>query len=202
MDNSDRSVEHHSFMEKLIAYFLQFGNLTEDDISALINKFQVLHLQKEGYLSKAGKVPKQVGFIISGVIRMFNYNDQGDEVTTYFIDENRLVVDYARFESGAVAPDYLQAATDCTVLIIDKKDWDALFDLIPAWREIVNNAVKHAFQIHLERRTSLVTENAKDRYLSFLKQFPMLANRVSQTHIASYLGITRFSLSRIRKSIR
>jgi CRP-like cAMP-binding protein len=189
-------------MKEFIEFISQFGSLSEVEIDFIRTKGKELKLRKNEYFSEAGKIPKQLGFVVKGVIRICNYDDKGEEITTYFVDESRLVVDYENFESDSVSSDYLQAVTDCKLIVFDKTDWEALYDTIHGWDKVVTRAVQKAFQIHLERRTALVTQDASARYLSFMEKFPRLANRVPQAYIASYLGITRFSLSRIRKNIR
>ena len=72
-------------MEELIEYILQFGNLNKQQIELVISKGQILQLKKEDYFSEAGKIPKQVGFIIEGVIRGCYYNNKGEEITRCFI---------------------------------------------------------------------------------------------------------------------
>lgn len=189
-------------MKELIDYISQFGNLSKQQIGLITSKAIELGLRKGEYFSEAGKIPRQIGFVVKGVIRICCYDNKGREITKYFIDENRLVVDYDNFETELVSSDYLQAVTDCKLIVFSKQDWEELYKTIADWDKIVAKAVQKAFQIHLERRTALVSEDAVTRYLSFLEKFPTLANRVSQADIASYLGVTRFSLSRIRKNIR
>lgn len=188
-------------MKELIEYILQFGNLNKQQINLITSKATELELRKNEYFSEAGKIPKQVGFVVKGIIRICSYGNEGEEITKYFIDENRLVVDYENFDANLVSSDYLQAVTDCKLIVFSKRDWEELYNTIIGWDKIVSKAVQKAFQIHLERRTALVSEDAVTRYLSFIEKFPTLVNRVPQAHIASYLGITRFSLSRIRKNI-
>ncbi len=189
-------------MNELIEYLLQFGNLNKQQTDIITSKATELKLQKGGYFSEAGKIPKQVGFVVKGVIRIYCYDNNGGEITKYFVDENRLVVDYENFEANLVSSDYLQAVTDCKLIVFSKQNWEELYHTITDWDKIITKAVQKAYQIHLERRTALVSEDAVTRYLSFLEKFPTLANRVPQAYIASYLGVTRFSLSRIRKNIR
>lgn len=189
-------------MKELIEYFLQFGNLNKQQIDFITSKATELKLRKNEYFSEAGKIPKQVGFVVKGVIRICCYDNKGKEITKYFIDENRLVVDYENFEANLVSSDYLQAVTDCKLIVFSKQDWNELYNTMIDWDKIVSKAVQKAFQVHLERRTALVSEDAVTRYLSFIEKFPTLANRVPQAYIASYLGVTRFSLSRLRKNIR
>lgn len=189
-------------MEELIEYILQFGNLNEQQIELIRKKATETKLRKNEYFSEAGKIPKQIGFVVKGIIRICYYNNNGEEITKYFIDENRLVVDYPNFEANMESSDYLQAVTECKLIVFSRQDWEELYKTINDWDRIVTKAVQKAFQQHLERRSALVSEDATTRYLSFIEKFPTLSNRVPQAYIASYLGITRFSLSRIRKNTR
>ncbi len=189
-------------MEDLIAYFLQFGNLNQQQIAFISKKATKLELRKDDYFSEAGKIPRQVGFILEGILRVCYYNNKWEEITKYFVDEHNLIVDYQHFEAGIAASDYVQAVTTCKLLVFSKKDWEDLSKTILVWDAIVNKIVQKALMEKLERRSPLVEQDATTRYLSFLEKFPKLANRIPLSYLASYLGITQSSLSRIRRKIR
>lgn len=189
-------------MEELIKYILQFGDINQQQINLISKKVTELQLRKGDYFSEAGKIPRQVGFILEGVFRVCYYNNKGEEITKYFIDENHLIVDYQHFEAKIIASDYVQAVTDCKLLVFSKEDWEDLSKTILVWDAIVNKIVRKALTEKLERRSPLVEQDATTRYLSFLDKFPNLANRIPLSYLASYLGITQSSLSRIRKNIR
>ncbi|MFC4209870.1 cyclic nucleotide-binding domain-containing protein [Pedobacter petrophilus] len=189
-------------MKEFIDYLLQFGNLNTHQIDLIKGKAKVIYIQKDEYFSEAGKIPKQVGFILEGVVRFLYYNNKGKEITQYFIDENNFVSDQQRFEAQVVASEYIQAVTDCKLLVFSKKDWDEIGNTIVGWHHITELIVKNCLLKTIERRSPLVSEDATSRYNSFIEQFPGLVNRVPLSHIASYLGITQQSFSRIRKNIR
>ena len=189
-------------MKTFIDYILQFGNLNKQQTDLIISKADMLELHKDEYFSEAGKIPKQVGFIIEGVLRFCYYNNKGQEITHHFIDENNFVSDQQKFEAQVVASEYIQAVTDCKLLVFSKKDWDEIGNTIVGWSDITGLIVKNCLLKTIERRSPLVSEDATTRYLSFFEHFPTLVNRVPLSHIASYLGITQQSLSRIRKNIR
>jgi len=189
-------------MQEFVNYILQFGNLNKQQIDFIMSKTKTLELHKDEYFSEAGKVPRYVGFVIEGVLRFCYYNNKGEDITQYFIDENNFVSDQQRFESQMVASEYIQAVTDCKMLIFSKKDWDEIGNTIVGWHAITGLIVKNCLLKTIERRSPLVSEDATTRYLSFIEQFPGVVNRVPLSHIASYIGITQQSLSRIRKNIR
>lgn len=189
-------------MKAFIDYILQFGNLNQQQTDLIMSKAKILELHKDDYFSEAGKIPRQVGFIFEGVVRFCYYNNTGQEITHHFIDENNFVSDQQKFEAQVVASEYIQAVTDCKLLAFSKKDWDDIGNTIVGWYAITDLIIKNCLLKTIERRSPLVSEDATTRYLSFMENFPALINRVPLSYIASYLGITQQSLSRIRKNIR
>jgi len=189
-------------MKALIDLILQFGDLNKQQIDLILSKAKTLELKKDEYFSEAGKVPRHVGFVLEGVFRFCYYNNKSEEITNYFIDEGNFVVDNQKFELQLEASEYVQAVTDCKVLIFTKKDWDDLSNTIIGFEMIKANVVKKCLMVAMERRSPLVSEDATSRYLSFIETFPTLVNRIPLSYVASYLGITQQSLSRIRRNIR
>jgi CRP-like cAMP-binding protein len=188
-------------MNDLIAYILQFANLNKEQVDLIISKATEIELRKDDYFLEAGKIPRQIGFIVSGVIRACFYNNTGEEITRCFIPDNNLVVDHDSFESKVASAVYLQASTDCKLIVFSKKDWDDLSQVIVDWDSIKNKMIQKCMY-QILTKTPTISQDASTRYLEFLENFPTLANRVALSHIASYLGITQQSLSRIRKNIR
>ncbi|HEY0297938.1 MAG TPA: Crp/Fnr family transcriptional regulator [Arachidicoccus sp.] len=189
-------------MKVFIEYILQFGNLNQQQIDFILKKTKELELRKDEYFSEAGKVPKYCGFIVEGVIRICYYNNKGEEITKYFLDENSVVSDYFNFMESLVASEYLQAVTDCKLLVFSKQDWKEISDTIVDWDNILNKMIQKFLFQKLNKKGQLIEQDATTRYLTFIEKFPTLVNRVPLSYIASYLGITQSSLSRIRKNIR
>lgn len=185
-------------MKELIDYILQFGTLNKQQIELISRKATEKELPKNEYLVEAGKMFKEVVYIREGIVRICYYNNKGDEITKYFIDENHL---FANPYKGEPMTEYIQAITDCKLIIFSQPDWNELSNTIVGWDEIVNKIRQKGLTEKLDRRSSLVAQDATTRYLTFLEKFPTLTNRVPLSYIASYLGITRQSLSRIRKNI-
>ena len=188
-------------MEKLIEYILQFGNLNKQQIALITDKVTEIELLKDAYFSEAGKIPQQVGYVIEGVIRGCYYNNKGEEITRCFIPENNLAVDYPNFEANSTSAEYLQASTDCKLIVFSKQNWEELSHTIVGWDNIKNKMVQQCLY-QKSRKNPVISNDATTRYLEFLKNYPTLVNRIALSHIASYLGITQQSLSRIRKNIR
>ena len=189
-------------MEPFINYLLKFGNLNTQQLDFITGKAEIMELHKEDYFTEAGKIPRHVGFILEGVVRFCYYNNKGEEITHSFVEENNFVSDQQRFDAQVVASEYIQAETNCKLLIFSKRNWDDIANTIVGWEAITGLILKNCLLKAIERRSPLVSEDAATRYQSFISQFPGLINRVPLSHVASYLGMTQQSLSRIRKNVR
>lgn len=188
-------------MKELLEYILQFGHLNKQQIDLVTSKARELNLQKDEYFSEAGKTPRQVGFIVDGVIRGCYYTNKGEEVTRCFVSENSLVVDYINFGANSASSEYLQACTDCKLMVFSKQSWEELSQTIVGWDTIKNKMVQICMY-QKSRKSPVISQDATTRYLEFMENYPSLINRVPLAYVASYLGVTQQSLSRIRKNIR
>ncbi|GGD27831.1 Crp/Fnr family transcriptional regulator [Hyunsoonleella pacifica] len=184
-------------MEEFIEYILQYGNLNQQQIDLISKKAKEIKLCKEQYFVEAGSVLKQVGFVLDGILRICYYNNKGDEIAKIFIEEHHLLFNL----NNVPSTEYIQAATDCKLLVFSNSDWNEISDTIIDWKNIIQRITNKALSQKLERVSPLVSQNATTRYLEFMKKYPMLANRIPLSYIASYLGITQQSLSRIRRNI-
>ncbi|PIF45053.1 CRP-like cAMP-binding protein [Chryseobacterium sp. 52] len=188
-------------MKELFDFILRFGNLNPQQIDFIASKAQETVLPKDEYFSEAGKIARQVGFVVNGIMRVCYYDNKGEEITKYFIEENNLVVDLESFDNEICSSSYVQAVTDCTLIVFQRKDWLELLQTIVGWETIVHKIISRALMQKVERRSPLVSEDATTRYLKFMEIYPTVVNRIPLSYIASYLGITQSSLSRIRKNI-
>ncbi len=189
-------------MKELFDFILRFGNLNQQQIDFIWSKATEIEIPKDSYFSEAGKIARRVGFIKEGIIRVVYYDKDGEEVTKYFIEEHNLVVDLESFDNEIPSSSYVQAITDCKVIVFSRKDWLELLQTIVGWETIVGKIISRALLMKVERRSPLVSEDATTRYLKFLEIYPTVVNRIPLSYIASYLGVTQSSLSRIRKNIK
>lgn len=189
-------------MDEFLAYLLQFSSLNQRQLDLIAGKATTLSLPKDAYLLEAGQVARQVGFVLEGVIRICYYDNKGQEITRNFIDEHRLATDLRGLEHGLASAEYLQAVTDCRLLVFTKRDWDELAQTIVGWNDIMNRIMAQHLREKLARISPMVTQDATTRYQEFLENYPRLANRIPLVYLASFLGMTQSSLSRIRKNIR
>lgn len=185
-------------MEEFIKYLLQFAHLNPKQIDLIISKAEETELYKGKYFAEEGKILQQVGFILDGIFRIWYYNDKGEEITKIFIEEKHLLFNLKNVPSA----EYIQAATDCKLLVFSNAGWKEISDTIPEWESMIHKITNAALVQKLKRVSPLISQDATTRYLEFMEKYPTLVNRIPLSYIASYLGITQQSLSRIRKTIR
>jgi CRP-like cAMP-binding protein len=188
-------------MEALINYLLQFGHLNQQQTDLVKSKGIFKEIKKDEYYAEAGKIPREVAFLTEGIIRVCYYNNQGNEITKYFIDENNFVVDINSYNQHIPSSEYAHAITDCKMIVFSKEDMKELSMTIIPWDDIINKITAKALIEKVNKISPMMGEDATERYLNFFKKFPNIANRVPLSYLASYLGITQSSLSRIRKNI-
>lgn len=189
-------------MDTFIEYILQFGNLNQQQIDLIKSKAIEKELRKDEFYWEAGKAVKQIGFLTDGILRVYYYNNKGDEITRYFVDNKHLILSGNTDDKLFIPSEYLQAITDCKMVVFLKQDWLDLSETIICWDNIIQKIIAKHHTEKLKKRSDLVSQDATARYLDFMEKFPTLVNRIPLAYIASYLGITASSLSRIRKNIR
>ncbi len=189
-------------MESLMNYILQFGQLNQQQIDLVKSKAVLKTLKKDSYYQEAGKIPREIIFLTKGIFRICYYDNKGNDITKYFMDENRFVADINCYNQGIPSTEYIQAVTDCEYLAFSKSAMDELSMTIIGWDLIVSKITAKGLADKLMRISTMLVEDGTERYVNFLENFPGLANRIPLSQLASYLGITQSSLSRIRKNMR
>ncbi|QEE50103.1 Crp/Fnr family transcriptional regulator [Flavobacterium alkalisoli] len=188
--------------QPLIDFLLQFGDLNKQQTD-LIKASVTERTYKAGdYFMEAGQVAREIAFTLDGIFRVCYYDNNGNEVTRYFLEEGTFMADMESYNCQLPSTSYVQSVTDSKILILSKAVMDNLSQTIIIWDNIIHKITTKGMAQKVQRLSSMFPQDATERYLSFLEKFPNLANRVPLQYIASYLGITKHSLSRIRKNIR
>lgn len=188
-------------MDQLIKYLLQFGNFNQHQINLIKNNVIPRSIHKGDYFSEAGKVSNEVAFIVDGIFRVTYYNKEGEEITKFFVEENRFAVDINSYFNLLPSSEYIQAMTDMELLIISRERMEMLSNTILLWDGVVNKIANKAMIEKFNKTSMMLAEDAKTRYLNFHTRFPTLTNRIPLQYLASYIGVTKHTLSRLRKEI-
>ena len=186
-----------SSLSALVETIRQIIPLHEKDTTLIHTLFQPLLLAKGDYFVQPGQVCPYVGFIQTGLMRYF-VNQDGDEKIYSFGLENDFVCDYESFLSREPCLRAVQAIEDSSVVVISFASLQRLFAELTYGERFGRVVIEQVFVKTIGQLVSLYTDSPEVRYQAFLDEYPTLPTRITQYHIASYVGVKPQSLSRIR----
>jgi CRP-like cAMP-binding protein len=152
------------------------------------------------YLLREGEIPWRIFFIEKGCLRTA-INSHGKDVTTQFFLEGSAVASIEGFRTNCPSPISIRAVEQSTVLVLLKTDFDKILHDLPDAKDFLLELAFRRFMDYSHLFTSYLTQTPRQRYLALLKEHPEIVQRIPQHYIASYLGITPVSLSRIRNRL-
>ena len=175
-----------------------FVALSDNDWNLLVPQLDILHLRKGENFAEEGKKARTIGLVLQGNLRHF-YTKDGEEKTTYFYFENHFIASYISCITDTPSQLTIQAITDAELVTFPYKVLLKLYETSHAW-ERFGRLIAEYLAIGLEERmTSLLMLSPEERYAALLNgNKKKILERIPQHYIASYLGITPVSLSRIR----
>lgn len=182
--------------------YLKSTNLISLETAAEIaNHFESKLILKNQKLLEEGTVSDEYIFLEKGFMRAYAHDTEGNEVTTNFYFPNDVVFEVASFFNRTKSKENIQALTDCVGWYITYEQLNRLFHTLPEFREFGRSVLVKGFSDLKTRMLSMITETAEERYVFLLKSNPEIFQQAPLKNIASFLGITDTSLSRIRKEI-
>ena len=187
--------------EKLIEHLRQKINLTENEASIIVSKLKSRTYLKGQYIVQEGDVCKYQTFVLSGKVRTFYLDENGNEHIIAFGIENWWIGDICSFTTQTSAEFNTHCLENTTVLQITYKDMQELYDLVPQLDRYFRLIIQKAYGNMSKRIVRNHSMSAKERYTVFVETYPEIVNRVPQYMVASYLGITKEFLSKIRKEL-
>ena len=193
--------ENNNDLDLLISVIRRIAPISETDIELLIPILQTKSVKKNAYLSKQGEVSRNVYFLLSGFFRMYYVDREGVEINYRFADKANFIVDFQSFLTEKPSHFYWQAMQDSRLLVLPNESIQKIYSLSPAWNNFGRLLAEHVYLQLNERVELLLFMNPEERYVHLQKSQPELISKVSQFHLASYLGIKPESLSRIRKRL-
>lgn len=189
-------------MNQLIAYLKLLRHISTEDAQIISSHFEHKAFKEGDYLFKGdGRVCRELFFLCKGVLRIVSVNDKGVELTHYFYKENQLSTILQSFNDEVPTSAAIQASCDAEVLAISKSRLLELYKQLPYMKEVIDQQNQLRLIEKINIRNTYLGEDAENQYKLFIMQNPDIALRVPLKDIASYLGITPQSLSRIRKNI-
>jgi len=186
----------------LIDFLKLLRYISEEDEAIIATCFEHKFFKEGDFLFKGHRICTELFFVCKGVLRIVTNNDKGIDITHFFYKENQICTILQSFNEATPTDPGIQAACDAEVLVITKSKLLALYEQLPYMKEIIDKINQQHLIEKVRIRNSYLGEDAENQYKLFIMQQPDIALRVPLKDIASYLGITPQSLSRIRKNIR
>lgn len=187
--------------EDIKFYLGIFKGLTLSDLTELFNMAQTKRILANGVYIDQGSVSKKLGFIRKGLIRAYHIKENGDDVTLMLRWENQFVASHDNIILNQPSRFIYQALEDTVIMELDYPRIESILDNNPKLSSHRNIFLLRMLAEALERMESFVLLSPEERYLQLLKEKPDIVNRVHNKYLATLLGITPVSLSRIRQRI-
>ncbi len=183
----------------LRTFISKYAIFSDNELEAITTRFKSKVVKRNHYLLKKGDTCKDLVFVQKGCLRLYYLKDE-IEVSVWFAFPHSSAIEIYSFISGSPTNYFLQAVEDSEVLYLPKKELNKLYGSLPKMQEMMRNFWEDVILNLLIRFTALQTDSAEQRYLDLLEK-PTYLETIPQKYLASYIGVTPTSLSRIRKQI-
>lgn len=185
-------------VEPLLDYFTRLIPLNKEEKELVIQKFHPRLYRKKQYVLQEGDVCRQMNFVVRGCLRMYKIDDEGGSHILQFAAENNWITDLGSFYSEKPSELTIDALEDTMVLKIAHDDLITIYTQAQKFHRIFRVLIENSYVSLQKRLLQTISSTAEDRYQYFIDTWPHLINRLPQTQIASFLGITPEFLSRLR----
>ncbi len=175
--------------------------LSPEDLEIIRNLHQKIVIPKGYHFIREGEPSSEYHVLISGLIRSYVYDFKMNEITTGFFGKGEIVIEVVSLFERTPSKENIHAVTDCVCWRIDYENFQRLFHSNDAFSEWGRTWMTRCFFQLKQRTVSMITDTASDRYLALRKQYPEILLQAPLKYIATYLGITDTSLSRIRRKL-
>lgn len=179
----------------------KFSFVSQEDLKQLMTISQEYQFKKGDKIIDFGEKKKKVIIILEGIVRGYIVNYQGKELTTFIYQENAAFAAYEPFLLSKPSNHAFECLEPTKVLIIDHKDLDYLISKNTHLKQIKDKIIIEGLLLSFKRNESFIKLSPEKRYKNFINKQSGLLQRVPQKHLASYLGITAVSFSRLKKRI-
>ena len=187
--------------EEFINTIISLTDCSNEQIEKVLSFSQFKDIPKGGTYIREGEIPKSFAFVAKGLFRYFYTHKNGNELTKGFFPERTFITSYSALLENRESYFTIEALEDSTILVIEYRKWKEVAQNETCWLNFLLRLVEKGYCTKEAREREFLLFDAQERYLSFLKRHPGLEKRIKQHHVASYLGITPVSLSRIKKKM-
>jgi len=175
--------------------------VTDFELSRFVSLLTFKELKKKDLFLQSGKVQKAIGFISEGLVRSFYIDQEGNEITVGFYAEGDYVTHYPAFLSREPSKYSIQCLEPTSLFCLSFEDQQWIYQQFSSFERYGRLVAEEILKRQQARIESFIFQTAEERYLDFIKRQPTLFNRVSLSHLCSFLGIERQTLTRIRQKL-
>ena len=176
--------------------------LTAAEQEACKQYYTYKKLRKRQFLLQEGEVCRYIAFVSKGALRSYTISEKGDEHILQFAFEGWTIADLYSFITGEPSTSNIDALEDCELLLLSKIKQEELMNAIPKMQRFFFLTIQNAYVALQRRMMAAISLTADEKYLHLMKTYPHIVQRVPQHMIASYLGISPETLSRLRKQLK
>jgi CRP-like cAMP-binding protein len=187
--------------QRILQNVSRFIQLTEDEKEYFTSRLHAKKLRRRQYLLQEGDVCRNEYFVNNGCLRTYYIDERGIEHVVQFAPEDWWTGDMYSFITQTPARFTIDALEESEVLYFDKATEEDLYIQVPKFERFFRILLQNSFVAQQNRILSAMSDTAEERYKKFITKYPLMEQRLPQHQIASYLGITPESLSRIRKQL-
>lgn len=185
-------------MEELLDRFESICPLSEADKLLMRRHLTIEEFDKKVLFSEKGRTSRKIGFVLEGVFKVVRMTSSGDYYIPYFLDEGHFVVDIESFSNQTPSEEFIEALTPAKVVSFRREAFDLFEKEITNFTRIFSDLKGKALVEKNRLKSEMLVDSAKIRYKKLLDRHPNLILRVPQNEIAIYLGISQFTLSRVK----
>lgn len=173
--------------------------LTDEEVAFFKTVLKPKKIRKRQYLLQAGEVNQYENFVNKGCLRAYTVDALGQEHIAMFGLEGWWISDLYSFLTNTPATQNIDALEDSEIFSIEKSDLEKLYERVPKFNRFFLKLLQNAFVAHQRRILAANSKTAEEQYLDFIHKYPSIEQRVPQHQIASYLGLSPETISRIRR---
>jgi CRP-like cAMP-binding protein len=194
-------LEAMSPFDSLRAYLRARAAFTDAEFDFIRTAFVATALQSGEFLQRAGEVAKYATFVARGCLRSYVIDTKGKEHIVQFAPENWWLADSTSLAAGTPSQYFIDAVEDSDLLLIDPPSHEKLVERSPGYAAAFRKGLQRHAAAKDQRIVNTLSTSAEERYLEFMRTYPSIAMRVPQWMLASYLGVSPETVSRIRKNL-
>lgn len=175
--------------------------VSDEELSVFASRLAIKEFKKKEIFSQSGKVQKAIGFITAGLVRSFYIDNDGNEITVGFYKEADYATHYPAFITRQPSLYTIQCLEPTNMICLSYDDQQFMYQYAASFERYGRLVAEEILKRQQARIESFIFQTAEQRYLDFIENHPGLFNRISLSHLCSFLGIERQSLTRIRQKL-